>query len=84
MLSPIAFFIALLFLNTVSVALCVVQVSHKLFECTQREGQVLYVPTHWFHGVLNLAPSVGLAVEVGQNPHMLKKYSTLFSSKSNQ
>ena len=31
--------------------------------CTQRAGDVLYVPCDWGHGVLNLRHSVGVAVE---------------------
>ena len=31
--------------------------------CTQRAGDVLYVPCDWGHGVLNVRPSVGVAVE---------------------
>jgi len=33
-------------------------------ECTQRAGDVLYVPDHWGHAVLNLQTSVGFATEV--------------------
>ena len=32
-------------------------------ECIQEPGDVLYVPTSWAHGVLNLAESVGYAME---------------------
>ena len=35
----------------------------RAIECVQRAGDVLYVPRGWGHGVLNLAPSVGVAVE---------------------
>jgi hypothetical protein len=34
-------------------------------ECTQRAGEVLFVPEGWNHGVVNLQDSVGIAVEVG-------------------
>ena len=33
-------------------------------ECEQRAGDLLFVPNNWGHAVLNLEPSVGLAVEV--------------------
>ena len=33
-------------------------------ECEQRAGDILYVPSNWGHAVLNLEPSVGLAIEV--------------------
>jgi hypothetical protein len=32
-------------------------------ECTQESGDVIYVPRDWGHAVLNLAPSIGYAVE---------------------
>jgi hypothetical protein len=31
----------------------------------QRAGDVLWVPDYWGHSVLNLAPSVAIASEVG-------------------
>lgn len=34
-------------------------------ECTQAAGQALFVPSGWNHATLNLAWSVGIAVEVG-------------------
>ena len=36
-----------------------------LKQCTQPEGTALFVPTGWRHAVINLLPSVGMAVEVG-------------------
>jgi oxalate decarboxylase/phosphoglucose isomerase-like protein (cupin superfamily) len=35
-----------------------------VFECVQQPGDVLYVPDHWGHAVLNLQPAVGFAAEV--------------------
>ena len=40
---------------------------------------MLYVPTNWYHGILNLAPSVGIAVEIGANEKLL---GTLLGEKS--
>eukprot|EP01047_Picozoa_sp_COSAG01_P137803 COSAG01_NODE_68368_length_264_cov_0.660606_1_plen_60_part_01 len=37
----------------------------RALECVQRAGEVLFVPTNWYHGIINLEPSVGIAVEVG-------------------
>ena len=34
-------------------------------ECTQAAGELLFVPEGWHHGVVNLQPSAGIAVEVG-------------------
>jgi tetratricopeptide (TPR) repeat protein len=34
--------------------------------CVQRSGEVLFVPSGWQHGVLNLENSVGIAIEVGE------------------
>ncbi len=34
-------------------------------ECTQRAGDVLYVPGHWHHAVFNVDTSVGLTQQVG-------------------
>ena len=34
-------------------------------ECTQYAGELLYVPASWWHGVLNLCDTVGVAIEVG-------------------
>lgn len=34
-----------------------------MLECIQEPGDVLYVPSSWGHGVLNLAESVGYAME---------------------
>ena len=36
-------------------------------ECTQLGGEVLVVPEGWGHGVINLADSIGAAVELGWN-----------------
>ena len=36
-----------------------------LQQCTQPAGTALFVPTGWKHAVINLAPSVGMAIEVG-------------------
>ncbi len=30
-------------------------------------------PTNWYHGILNLAPSVGIAVEIGANEQLLAR-----------
>jgi ribosomal protein L16 Arg81 hydroxylase len=35
-----------------------------VFECVQQPGDLLYVPDHWGHAVLNLQPAVGFAAEV--------------------
>lgn len=32
-------------------------------ECVQEAGDIMYVPTDWGHGVLNLETSVGVATE---------------------
>ena len=37
--------------------------SGSLLECTQRGGDVLYVPYTWSHATVNLRTSVGYAVE---------------------
>jgi len=34
-------------------------------ECTQYAGELLFVPASWWHGVLNLCDTVGVAVECG-------------------
>ena len=33
--------------------------------CVQPAGSALFVPSGWKHATINLAPSVGVAVEVG-------------------
>ena len=38
--------------------------------CVQRAGDLLFVPTGWAHAVVNLAESVGVAVEVGDRPDL--------------
>jgi hypothetical protein len=38
-----------------------------LHECVQRPGEVLFVPQHWYHAVLNVSDCVGIAVELGPN-----------------
>ena len=35
----------------------------RFLECVQMPGDVVYVPKSWGHATLNLAPSVGVAVE---------------------
>jgi hypothetical protein len=35
----------------------------RSLECIQEPGDVLYVPRHWGHGVVNLAESVGYAMQ---------------------
>lgn len=34
-------------------------------ECIQEPGDLVYIPASWAHGVLNLAESVGFAIEFG-------------------
>lgn len=34
-------------------------------ECIQEAGDLIYIPASWAHGVLNLAESVGFAIEFG-------------------
>ena len=34
-----------------------------VYECIQEPGDVLYVPEMWAHGVVNIAESVGVAME---------------------
>jgi hypothetical protein len=38
----------------------------------QRSGEVLFVPTNWYHGLLNLETSVGIAVEIGANNQLFE------------
>jgi hypothetical protein len=40
---------------------------YRALECTQRAGELLYVPEGWNHGVINLATSVGIVIEGGPN-----------------
>jgi histone arginine demethylase JMJD6 len=44
----------------------VAEIKHPIepFACTQRAGEVLFVPTGWSHAVLNVEDSIGVAVEV--------------------
>eukprot|EP00050_Salpingoeca_kvevrii_P023101 m.137929 g.137929 ORF g.137929 m.137929 type:complete len:202 (-) comp9942_c0_seq5:78-683(-) len=35
----------------------------QLLECTQRSGDLLYVPENWGHAIFNLAPSLAVATE---------------------
>ena len=49
------------------------QLADAAVECVQEAGELLYVPTNWYHGILNLAPSVGIAVEIGANGRLLEK-----------
>mmetsp|Transcript_74986 Transcript_74986/g.175989 ORF Transcript_74986/g.175989 Transcript_74986/m.175989 type:complete len:249 (+) Transcript_74986:2-748(+) len=37
----------------------------EIVECVQHAGDVMWVPAHWGHGVVNLEHSVGMSVEVG-------------------
>ena len=43
-----------------------------MYECVQEAGEVLYVPSDWYHGVLNLKDSVGIVVEMGHNVRLLE------------
>ena len=45
----------------------------RAFECTQHAGELLYVPSGHMHAVLNLQPSVGMAVEVGHDTGLLSR-----------
>ena len=38
--------------------------------CIQRAGEVLFVPTGWAHATVNLAGSIGVAVEVGDRAEL--------------
>ena len=35
----------------------------ELLECTQYAGDIMYVPTLWGHGTLNIKQSIGVAHE---------------------
>ena len=37
----------------------------KSLECTQYAGELLFIPASWWHGVINLCDTVGVALEVG-------------------
>lgn len=37
----------------------------KPLQCVQHAGEIAYVPTLWWHGIVNLCDSVGVALEVG-------------------
>ena len=36
---------------------------HRIMECMQRPGEVIYVPSSWGHAVLNTADSIGFSGE---------------------
>ena len=40
-----------------------VQKSEQPLECVQEQGDLIFVPDFWGHGVLNLAESIGFASE---------------------
>ncbi|QRO01546.1 cupin-like domain-containing protein [Archangium violaceum] len=44
----------------------------ELHECVQGPGEVLFVPQHWYHAVLNVSDCVGIAVELGPNSRLLQ------------
>lgn len=44
---------------------------HRLFECTQEAGDLMYVPTNWLHALVNVENSIGMAVELGHNTQLL-------------
>ncbi len=39
---------------------------HYTVSCVQHQGEVLYIPSRWGHGTINLDVNVGIAVEVGE------------------
>ena len=41
-------------------------------ECTQEAGDVLFVPTLWAHGTLNLKQSIGVAYEISVEPFCME------------
>ena len=41
----------------------------QVLECIQEPGDVMYIPMDWGHGILNLAESVGYAVEFDVTEH---------------
>ena len=43
--------------------------SMQVLECTQRAGDILYVPKYWSHAVLNTKESIGIAREF-LNPYL--------------
>lgn len=49
------------------------QLKDVAVECVQEAGEMLYAPTNWYHGILNLEPSVGIAVEIGANEQLLER-----------
>ena len=42
-------------------------------ECTQRAGDLMFVPRAWGHGILNLEHSVGFAIELQMPLHAFQQ-----------
>ena len=42
-------------------------------ECTQEEGEVMWVPGDWYHTTLNVEPATGIAIEVGSDVKLLEE-----------
>jgi hypothetical protein len=49
------------------------KLQHSLRECVQYPGDIVYVPTDWYHGIINLKDSIGMAVEFGHHTHLLQQ-----------
>jgi len=48
-------------------------------ECTQEEGEVMWVPGDWYHATLNVEPSTGIAIEVGSDVKLLDESLAAYS-----
>ena len=51
--------------RSAAVAQLLEQGFRHLFECDQEPGDLLFVPSGWWHSILNLMDTVSIAVQVG-------------------
>ena len=51
------------------VAAVLPSLARRPLQCTQRGGDVVYVPSGWGHAVLNVRTSIGFAVEFDSPLH---------------
>jgi ribosomal protein L16 Arg81 hydroxylase len=48
------------------------RLKEHVVECVQEQGDVLYVPSDWYHGVINMRDSAGVVVEIGHHTGLLQ------------
>eukprot|EP01084_Bolivina_argentea_P065053 118588_1 len=54
----------------------------KPLECIQRDGQILYIPEYFWHGVINIGDSIGVSIQSTSKKTLWEMSDPLFDVKN--